>query len=109
MPEMHFRVKWPNGQIEDCYSPSWVIEEHLAVGETYAVPDFVARVRTALGIASERVRARYGFACSSALDQLAAIEAAAGGLLPSEREGSVLVMAFEKHAARDARAKTSGP
>jgi uncharacterized repeat protein (TIGR04042 family) len=37
----------------------------------------VARSRTALNIASERVRAKYGFACSSAMDQLARIEAAA--------------------------------
>jgi uncharacterized repeat protein (TIGR04042 family) len=103
MPEMHFRVEWPNGQVERCYSPSYVIEEHLSVGETYAVSDFVARARAALETASERVRARYGFACSSALDQLERIEAAAGLLSEREREGRVKVLEFEKHAPRDAR------
>jgi uncharacterized repeat protein (TIGR04042 family) len=103
MPEMHFRVEWPNGQISRCYSPSYVIEEHLAVGTAYGVDDFVARARTALEIASERVRAKYGYECSSALDQLRSIEETAAALAPSERDGDVRVLAFEKHAPRDAR------
>jgi uncharacterized repeat protein (TIGR04042 family) len=108
MPEMHFRVEWPNGKVENCYSPSYVIADHLAEGEAYPVSDFVGRVQKALHIASERVRERYGFTCSSALDQLAAIEAAAGELSPSEREGRVKVLSFDKHAPRDACAKSSG-
>jgi len=103
MPEMHFRVEWPNGQIDRCYSPSYIVEEHLTVGNTYSVTDFVARVRMALEIASERVRAKYGFACSSALDQLRAVEETAAALRPVEREGMVRVLEFEKHAPRDAR------
>jgi uncharacterized repeat protein (TIGR04042 family) len=103
MPEMHFRVEWPNGRIERCYSPSYVVEEHLTVGETYPVEEFVGRARRALEVASERVRAKYGFACSSALDQLRAIEASAEALAPSERQGNVRVIEFEKHAPRDAR------
>jgi uncharacterized repeat protein (TIGR04042 family) len=103
MPEMHFRVEWPNGRIERCYSPSYVIEEHLSVGSAYEVEDFVSRARTALEIASERVRARYGFTCSSALDQLQEIEATAAALSPGERDGKVKVLEFEKHAPRDAR------
>jgi uncharacterized repeat protein (TIGR04042 family) len=106
MPEMHFRVEWPNGRIDRCYSPSYVIEEHLTVGEAYRVEDFVERTRAALELASERVQARYGFACSSALDQLRAIEETAASLGLAEREGSVKVLEFEKHAPRDAR--TSG-
>jgi len=106
MPEMHFRVRWPNGEVDDCYSPSYVVEEHLEVGAAYPVPDFVARARVALEIGSERVRAKYGFACSSALDQLRVIEEAARALSPAEREtGEVLVLAFEKHAPRDAKKK----
>src|SRR4051794_26962319 len=56
MPEMHFKVQWPSGATEDCYSPSWVIEEYLAVGKDYPVTDFVSRVRAALNVASDRVR-----------------------------------------------------
>ena len=103
MPEMHFHVEWPNGRVERCYSPSYVIEEHLSVGAAYPVEEFVSRARQALEIASERVRAKYGFACSSALDQLQALEAAAAALAPSERAGQVRVLEFEKHAPRDAR------
>jgi uncharacterized repeat protein (TIGR04042 family) len=103
MPEMHFRVEWPNGRVERCYSPSYVVEEHLSVGETYSVEEFVSRARQALEIGSERVRAKYGFACSSALDQLRSIEESAAALAPSEREGKVRVLEFEKHAPRDAR------
>ena len=103
MPEMHFRVEWPNGHVERCYSPSYVIEEHLTVGEAYPVEEFVSRARRALEIASERVQAKYGFACSSALDQLLRIEESARTLAPAEREGHVRVLEFEKHAPRDAR------
>ena len=105
MPEMNFRVKWPSGQIQDCYSPSYIIEEYLVEGQDYDVEDFVGRVRTALGIASERVFARYGFECSSALDQLRAVEAIGLSLEPAERGGKVAVLQFVKHAPRDARAK----
>jgi uncharacterized repeat protein (TIGR04042 family) len=103
MPEMHFRVEWPNGEVARCYSPSYVVEEHLSVGEAYPVDEFVRRARTALEIGSERVQARYGFACSSAIDQLRVIEATAAALAPGERAGNVRVLEFEKHAARDAR------
>lgn len=102
MPEMHFRVKWPSGTVEDCYSPSYIIEEYLSEGSTYDVADFVTRVGTALNIASERVMARYGFACSSAIDQLRAIEETAASLGGS---GRVEVLSFTKHPPRDARAK----
>lgn len=104
MPEMHFQIEWPNGKTHRCYSPSYVIEEHLAVGDAYDVDDFVARVTTALNVASDRVMARYGFACSSALDQLAEIVERASALTETERRGRVRVLGFEKHAPRDARA-----
>src|SRR4051812_29832118 len=109
MPEMHFRVRWPSGVEAECYSPSYIIEEYLRVGQRYTVTDFVARMREALTIASDRVQARYGFACSSALDQLAVIEETASALSPSEQLEPVSVLEFTKHAARDARAKAKAP
>jgi uncharacterized repeat protein (TIGR04042 family) len=89
---MRFHVRWPDGRREACYSPSLVVQDFLTPGESYAVDDFVAKSRAALSIASERVRAKYGFACSSALDQLARIEAAAKGQDPGAR---VTVETFE--------------
>lgn len=74
MPVTHFRVRWPDASETRCYSPSSVVREHLAPGERYALTDFMQRTREALGQASERVRAKYGFACSQAMDQLAQIE-----------------------------------
>src|SRR6188768_1037581 len=105
MPEMHFRVRFPNGETVDCYSPSYVIEDYLNEGQSYAVSDFLTRARTALGIASERVRVRYGFSCSSALDQLRVIEQTARLLSAEQLTRPVVVLEFRKHGPRDARAK----
>ena len=107
MPEMHFRVRFPNGATMNCYSPSYVIEDYLSEGQSYAVPDFLLRARSALNIASERVRERYGFSCSSALDQLSVIEQMASTLSPEQLALPVLVLEFSKHGPRDARAKPS--
>ena len=74
MPVMHVRVQWPDGTEANCYSPSTVVGEFFAAGESYALSEFVERSRKALHIGSERVREKYGFACSAALDQLAQIE-----------------------------------
>jgi uncharacterized repeat protein (TIGR04042 family) len=74
MPEMHFRVRWPDDTVTDCYSPSLVVKEHLEAGRSYPLAEFLQRSATALNIGSERVREKYGFACSSALDQLRRIE-----------------------------------
>lgn len=75
MPEMLFRIRWPDGTIEDCYSPSLVIKDHLEPGRTYPLAEFRELSRKALSIASERVRAKYGFPCSSALSQIERIDA----------------------------------
>src|SRR6185503_2936660 len=74
MPEMHFRILWPDGQRETCYSPSLVIKDYLMPGARYALGDFLDRSRTALRIASDRVAAKYGHPCPRALRQLALIE-----------------------------------
>ncbi|SDQ69031.1 MSMEG_0570 family protein [Paraburkholderia fungorum] len=74
MPVMHFRIQWPDGDEANCYSPSLVIGDFFKPGEAYPLDDFVTRSRQALNIASDRVREKYGFACSAAMDQLAQIE-----------------------------------
>lgn len=66
MPEMTFDVRWPDGVRQQCYSPSLVMHGYLIAGATYTVAEFVARSGRALTEASERVRAKYGFACTSA-------------------------------------------
>jgi len=96
VPEMYFEVTWPDGRRDRYYSPSRIVEEHLQVGESYPVLDFVARVRVALQVASERVRAKYGFYCSAAMDQLARIEETASALGEIEQRGSVRVEGFDR-------------
>jgi uncharacterized repeat protein (TIGR04042 family) len=75
MPEMRFRVSWPDGTSETCYSPSLVIKDYFVIGEKYSLAEFLTRSRAALKIASDRVRAKYGHPCSRALAQLTRIEA----------------------------------
>jgi uncharacterized repeat protein (TIGR04042 family) len=95
MPELHFTVRWPDGSLERCYSPSRAVRDYLAPGESYLLPDFLRRTTSALELASDRVRHRYGFACSSAAQQLEAIErsAAAFGQNDGER---VTVLGFDE-------------
>lgn len=97
MPEMLFHVRWPDDTESVCYSPSLVLREHLAAGQSYALDEFLARTRTALEIASERVRVKYGFACSRAADQLAEIEARVAYLAAQEQQDAptVTVTRFE--------------
>jgi uncharacterized repeat protein (TIGR04042 family) len=94
MPEMRFFIRWPDGVAERCYSPSLVIQDFFAPGQSYPLADFLERSRTALTIASDRVQAKYGHACSRAAAQLERIEAAAKTFadLPGAR---VTVDAFE--------------
>jgi uncharacterized repeat protein (TIGR04042 family) len=71
---MTVTVRWPDGRVTDCYSPSLVMHDHLAPGTTYRVDDFARRSATALAEASERVRARYGFACTASAASLERIQ-----------------------------------
>lgn len=74
MPETYFTLRWPDGTEERCYSPSTVITDFLSPGTSYPLDAFLSRVRIGLHRASDRVAAKYGFACSSAMAQLEAIE-----------------------------------
>ena len=95
MPEMRFRVLWPDGSRDSCYSPSLVIKDYLTPGQSYPVDGFVRKASEALTIASDRVKARYGFPCSLALGQIRSIEAAAARQ-PRDPHAAVLVEAFEE-------------
>ena len=91
MPEMTFTVRWPDGRVEDCYSPSLVMHDHLRAGNTYPMTDFVDRTSLALDTASERVKARYGFECTSAQAQKATILERSAAL---PKDGPVYVIAM---------------
>jgi uncharacterized repeat protein (TIGR04042 family) len=74
MPEIIFKIELPDNTTMDCYSPSSVVRSYFASGEQMSVTEFLARSRRAFVEASERVRAKFGFACSSAAAQLDTIE-----------------------------------
>jgi uncharacterized repeat protein (TIGR04042 family) len=95
MPEMHFVVRWPDEDEMRCYSPSLVVRDYLQVGQVYTLGDFMERSRAMLNIGSERVRAKYGYACSAAMDQLALLEERAAAF---DTAASVTVVAFEPPA-----------
>jgi uncharacterized repeat protein (TIGR04042 family) len=95
MPEMLFHIRWPDGATEQCYSPSLVIKDHLEPGASYDLAEFMQRSRLALTIASDRVREKYGFACSRAMAQLARLEAGAGRFEHSA-DARVTITSFEE-------------
>ena len=84
MPEVLFKIKWPDGTIEDCYSPSTIIFDYLKEGESYNLKDFIERSSNALNLASERVKKKYGFRCTSAESQLSKILANAQTFKPDQ-------------------------
>ncbi len=77
MPEIRFQIELPDGSQEVCYSPSLVVKDYFTPGSDYPLDDFIARSRTALTIASDRVKAKYGRPCGLALGQLQVIESMA--------------------------------
>ena len=98
MPEMFFTVRWPDGEAR-YYSPSLVIEDHLEAGATYPVAEFADRATAALAIASERVAAKFGFACSRAQSAAASIRDRAEAARREPGEGLVTIVAFERIVA----------
>lgn len=99
MPEMTFEVRWPDGRATSHYSPSLVMHDFLRVGERYPVEDFVGRTSEALHLASERVRAKFGFACTSAMHSEETIAAAASSYTSGEVEVVAMEPSLEAGAA----------
>ena len=90
MPEVSFHIRWPDGALQRCCSPSRVVETQLAPGASYPADEFLRRARAALETAGERVRERFGFACTSAAQQIDELERSA--LVHAFREGGDLVL-----------------
>jgi uncharacterized repeat protein (TIGR04042 family) len=93
MPEQRFRIRWPDGSLEEGYSPSTIIREHLAVGQPYSVALFATLARAGLEAANARVRARFGMGCSQAVMQIATISATAARFA-GQPDAQVVIEAF---------------
>lgn len=64
MPEVFLELLWPDGEASRFYSPSTVVYDFLKPGDRLTVAELEQKGLAALREASERVRARYGFACT---------------------------------------------
>lgn len=64
MPEVMLQICWPDGEASPFYSPSTVVYQFLKPGEKLTIAELEQKGLSALQEASERVRARYGFACT---------------------------------------------
>ncbi len=98
MPEVTFTIRWPDGEVQPCYSPSRAIEDTLTPGAVYPTAEFLRRTGDALEEASERVRAKFGFACTAAAAQLEELATAAARHAP-HLTGCVTVEAMEIRGA----------
>lgn len=78
MPVVRFDVMWPDSTVMKCQSPSTVIRNFLHEGQMIPLAEFLKFAELGLNMASERVREKYGFACSAASDQLEIIQVKAG-------------------------------
>ena len=91
MPEINFIIRWPDGSQDNCYSPSTVVREHFQRGTTMNISEFIATAEMAFNTASHRVEQKYGYFCSSAMDQLSQLKAKAARFdKPDEQQVEVL-------------------
>jgi uncharacterized repeat protein (TIGR04042 family) len=95
MPAMTYRLRWPDDSVSTCYSPSLVIKDFFEPGASYALPEFLQRAREATRIASDRVAAKFGFACSRAADQLALLESQAARFA-DQPDARIEMLAFQE-------------
>lgn len=79
MPAVNIRLRWPNGQETNTYSPSTTIYQYLEAGKAYPITEFMRLAEDGLNAASERVKEVKGFYCSSAMDSLSGLKLLAKG------------------------------
>lgn len=96
MSEVRFRIEWPDGAQELCYSPSLVIKDYFNPSETYDLQDFVQRSTAAFQTVSDRVQAKYGLPCSLSMGQLEKIQLSAKRY-QNFPEAKVRLLAFIEH------------
>ncbi|TYC54087.1 MSMEG_0570 family nitrogen starvation response protein [Rhodobacterales bacterium] len=99
MPDLTFRIRWPDGGEERCYSPSTIVTQFFTEGETYPLAGFLKLCDEAFTAASDRVRAVHGFPCSHAASQLAAIKKSAAPF-HAQSDATVTFLRFETGAER---------
>ena len=97
MPAVNIRLRWPDGQESNIYSPSTAIYEHLEAGRRYPLTEFLRRAEMGLNAASERVKQVKGFYCSSAMDSLGGLQQMAKGF--EDQNTWIEVLELKNHCA----------
>lgn len=105
MPEVDVMLRWPGGERQHLVSPSRTITGAVMAGAAYPVDEFARRATVALEAGSERVRQRYGFACSAAAATAAEVQRRAA-CAPS---GQVLVEAVSVRGQEHRAPATAHP
>lgn len=85
------RISWPDESETKHVSPSTIIEKYFGADDEMPLADFVAQAEQAFDHASRRVQERFGFACSQAADELAAIKRIAA----TQPDGAVRVVGLQ--------------
>ena len=70
MPVTYVHIEWPDHKVDRVYSPSSVIKDYFKPGEDLLVDVFLAACTKGLNNASERVRQKFGYACTSGMAEL---------------------------------------
>ena len=70
MPVTYVHIEWPDQETDQVYSPSSVIEDYFIPGASLSVEEFSTTCSKGLTEASERVRQKFGYACTSAQAEL---------------------------------------
>ncbi len=67
MPVTYVHIELPDHKKDQIYSPSSIIQEYFNPGEVLSVDTFLTICTKSLNEASERVRQKFGYACTSAM------------------------------------------
>ncbi|GAA4082351.1 MSMEG_0570 family nitrogen starvation response protein [Zhongshania borealis] len=92
MPAVNFTVSWPDGETREYYSPSTIVHQYLKAGVSYSQAEFAELCQHTMTQASERVRQRYGFACSASSAELEKLQRKLKTLRERNIEGTVAVI-----------------
>ena len=90
MPSMKLTIRWPNGEVENIYSPSSIVSTYFQQGETFSLDQFMHRCMQAFNHASQREAQQYGDSCTSALATLGHVQNMVAAL--QEEPGEVMVL-----------------
>lgn len=80
MPSVRMDVRWPDDSVTSHTSPSTIIKNYFKEEESFDLPKFVEQAEAGFEHANQRVKERFGFACSQAAGELNEIKRVAGNM-----------------------------